>query len=226
MIDSPTPARWTRHLVHRTERTRTTWKFRIGVVILIGLVVWLSRDWWTVAVATSLVCEANGAPSDAILVENFDPDYLVFERARNLRREGLASRVLVPVHMDGDGAPNDVAVGIAEVMARISRLGPMEIVPIRNVEPYTLNAARDLLAYLQREQIRSVTIVAPPFRSRRSLLVYDSTFGPAGIAVRCVPARGGYTVDDWSQAWHGIQVVVEQWSKLQYYRFWVLPRAG
>ena len=45
------------------------------------VVVWLTRGWWTVAIARSLVCDANGAPSDAILVENFDPDYLVFERA-------------------------------------------------------------------------------------------------------------------------------------------------
>lgn len=194
--------------------------------MIVGLAAWLSRGWWTVAVAASLVCEAEQAPSDAILVENFDPDYLVFEQARNLRREGLAPRVLVPVPMGPDGAPNDVAVGIAEVMARISRLGPMEVIAMRQEEPFTLNTARQLLDYLQRERIRSVLVVAPPFRSRRSMLVYGATFGPAGIAVRCVPARAGYTAENWSRAWHGIQVVAEQWMKLQYYRFWVMPRWG
>ena len=62
--------------------------------------VWLTHGWWTVAVARSLVCDANAAPSDAILVENFDSDYLVFERAANLRRAGFAPRVLVPVLAD------------------------------------------------------------------------------------------------------------------------------
>lgn len=227
MSSCPTLPPWTRHFVRRSERLRTTWRLRAGVLLLVGLAAWLPRDWWTTAIARSLVCEAETAPSDAILVENFDPDYLVFERARNLRREGLAPRVLVPVQMDGDGAPNDVAVGVAEVMARISRLGPMEIVATRQVEPITLTSSRDVLAYLQRERIRSVIVVAPPFRSRRSALVYRATFGPAGIAVRCVPARGGHTVENWSRAWHGIQDVTEQWFKLQYYRFWVLPwRSG
>jgi hypothetical protein len=30
-------------------------------------------------------------------------------------------------------------------------------------------------------------------------------------------------VNNWTQTWHGIQDVVEQWLKLQYYRLWVLP---
>ena len=65
------------------------------------------------AIGRSLVCDASLAPSDAILVENFDPDYLLFERARQLRRAGLAARVLVPVPTDrGSQEPNDVALGI------------------------------------------------------------------------------------------------------------------
>ena len=143
------------------------------------------------AIGRSLVCDASLAPSDAILIENFDPDYLLFERARELRRAGLAARVLVPVHTDrGTQEPNDVALGFAEVMARISRVGSIEVIPIREVEPISLNAARDIQRYLEREHIRSVIVVAPLFRSRRSALIYGATLGSAGIAVRCEPVQG------------------------------------
>jgi hypothetical protein len=44
------------------------------------------------------VCPEEIAPSDIILVENFEPDYLVFKRAAALQLAGVASRafVLVP----------------------------------------------------------------------------------------------------------------------------------
>jgi len=31
-------------------------------------------------------------------------------------------------------------------------------------------------------------------------------------------------VTTWTREWHGIQSVVEEWLKLQYYRLYVLPR--
>ena len=178
MHETPNARRWTRHLFYRAEQTRTTWKFRFGFVVLVLAAVWLARGWWSVAVANSLVCNPDIAPSDAILVENFDPDYLLFERARQLRRASFASRVLVPIRADLNTLqPGAVALGTAEVMARIAHLGPFEIVPVREVEPVSLNAARDILRFLEREHIRSVIVVSPLFRSRRSALVYAATLG-------------------------------------------------
>jgi len=224
MGNSSTGARWTRHLVYRAEHTRTTWKLRLGLLALVAAVVWLPRGWWTVAVARSLVCEATSAPSDAILVENFDQDYLVYERASSLRRARLAGRVIVPIPADPNTlAPNDVALGTAEVMAKISRLGPFDVIPVREVEPVSLNVARDVLRFVQQEKIRSVIVVAPLFRSRRSALVYGATLGAAGVTVTCQPTRSQYHVDTWTRSWHGIQDVVQQWIKLQYYRLYVLP---
>jgi hypothetical protein len=112
-------------------------------------------------------------------------------------------------------------------MERISGAGPIEVIPIRQAEPITLNAARDIQRYLERERIRSVITVTPLFRSRRSQLIYGATLGRAGVAVRCEPVQGSRGVDSWTRSWHGIQGVVEQWMKLQYYRIFVLPfRSG
>jgi hypothetical protein len=170
------------------------------------------------------VCEPSRQPSDAILVDNFDPDYLLFERARELRRAGTASRVLVPVTVDpATGAPNAVAVAITNALAGLSRVGSIEQVPIRQTEPITLNAARDIHQYLSRRHIHSVVVVTPLFRSRRSALIYGATLGRAGIRVSCVPGAGPHEVGTWTRTWHGIQNVAEQWLKLLYYRLYVLP---
>jgi hypothetical protein len=224
MRESPDAPRWTRHFVYRTEHTRTTWKFRVGLLVLVVVAAWLTRGWLTVAIARSLVCEANGAPSDAILVENFDPDYLTFERATQLRRDGFASRVLVPSPGDPDTSETKgVERAMAEMLAKLARLGAFDIVPIREVEPISLNAARDVLRFVEREHIRSVIVVAPRFRSRRSALVYEATLGRAGITVRCEPVQEAQNVNTWTRSWHGVQNVAEQWVKLQYYRLYVLP---
>lgn len=214
---------WSRHFFHRSEHFRTTWKFRCGLVALFVAIVWLTSAWWTIAVARSLVCESDAAPSDAILIENFDPDYLLFERAAELRRKGLAPRVLVPVRADPSSAPNLVGLGTAKVMATVAHLDTMDVVPFREVEPISLNAAYDVLSFLRQQHLRSVIVVSPNFRSKRSSLVYAATLGRAGIAVTCEPVQGVTGVESWTASLHGIQNVVEQWAKLQYYRLYVLP---
>jgi len=224
MREPSTASRWTRHLFYRAEHTRTTWKLRLGLLALVVLALWLTNGWWTQSIARSLVCDASLAPSDAILVDNFDPDYLVFKRATQLRRAGLAARVLVPIRTDpGTQEPDDVALGTAQLMARIARIGEIEIVPTRGAEPITLNAARDVQSFLEREHIRSVIVVTPLFRSQRSALVYGATLGRAGTTVQCDPVQGSHGVGTWTRSSHGIQDVVEQWLKLHYYRLYVLP---
>jgi hypothetical protein len=119
--------------------------------------------------------------------------------------------------------PNAVALGTVQVMASISRIGAIEIVPTRQSEPITLHAAYDAQRFLEREHVRSVIVVSPLFRSRRSALVNAATLGRAGITVHCEPVREAHHVDNWTSSWHGIQEVSEQWVKLVYYRVYALP---
>ena len=185
---------------------------------------WSTSGWWSVAVAESLVCEANAAQSDAILVENFDPDYLTFETAARLRHARIAPRVLVPVAADGDPRqPKGVQLGISELLANLAHVGPIDVIPTREVEPISLNAARDVLRFIKRDGVQSVVVVSPLFRSRRSTIVYEATLGAAGITVRCEPSQHNQNPHTWTQSLHGIQNVAEQWTKLQYYRIYVLP---
>ena len=210
--------------MYRSERLRTTWTFRFGLLALSLVAIWLTSGWWTEALGRSLVCGQSVAPSDAILIENFDQDYLLFQRARELRHAGLAARVLVPVSTDpGTLSPNAVELGIVKVMANISQIGEVEIIPVRQVEPITINAFRDVRQFLEREQIHSIIVVTPLFRSRRSDLIVGATLRRFGISVHCQPVQGWRGVNDWTRSWHGVQEVTEQWLKLQYYRVRILP---
>ncbi|HEX9285179.1 MAG TPA: hypothetical protein VF879_05870 [Nitrospirales bacterium] len=151
-----------------------------------------------------------------MLVENFDPHYLPFERAAELRRAGVASRVLVPTQA------NIVSKGIAELMTRLAGIPNPEIIQVREIEPISLNLAYQIRDFLVKEQLRSVIIVTAGFRSKRSSLVYHAVLDPYGIKVRCLPVFGNITPENWTGTWHGIQDVTQQFLKLQYYRFYVL----
>src|SRR5436189_4511758 len=88
---------WRRHLYYRTECVKTTWKLRVGVLAVIIAAGALSHRLSEDHIARSLICDGDLAPSDIILVENFDPNYVLFERAAALQKAGIAPRIVVPV---------------------------------------------------------------------------------------------------------------------------------
>ena len=153
-----------------------------------------------------------------VLIENFDPNYLLFERAEALVREGLSPRVIIAVH--GNGA---VPKGIAELMSRAAHLENFEIVPIPEQEPITLNTVMDLKAYLLSHSVSSILVVTDGFRSQRAFLIYDRLVRPAGIRFSIIPVFGLKDVHNWRKSWHGIQDVTLEFGKLWYYRLFVLP---
>jgi hypothetical protein len=215
---------WRRHFFYTKESVKTTWKLRAAILVVVVIAGVLTHGFWASQIGGSLVCAEDLAPSDAILVENFDPTYLVFERAAALERAGIARRILVPVQSSGvPGVANAFSGGLAELMARRARLQNWELIPISGIEPISLNAAAQIRDHLAADPIKSLIVVTPGFRSRRSSLVYRAVLGGAGMHVRCVPVFGTGNRDRWTDTWHGIEVVGEQFVKLQYYRFYVLP---
>jgi hypothetical protein len=200
---------------------------KVGLVSLIVVVaVWLSTPLWAAAIGRSLVCAEDVAPSDAMLLENFDANFLVFERAAELEKARLVRMAFVPVEASGPAVANPVSIGIAELMARQARLRSWRAIPIIQIEPISLNAALQIRTRLAAENIKSLIVITPLFRSRRSSLVYRAMLAPAGIVVRCVPVSRGGSPGSWTKSWHGVQQVIEEFIKLQYYRFYVLPFHG
>jgi hypothetical protein len=216
-------AGWSRHFFHRKESLRATWKLRLAVVGLIVPIL-LTRGIWTEWIAQGLVCDADIAPSDALLIENFDPDYLLFEHAETLRRSGVAPRVFAFVEKGrGPGGLNGISQGFTAILADAAHLPSAEFIPISATsEPITLNVAHQIRDYLTARHVKSIVLVTRNFRSRRSLLIYDSVLSKAGIRVGCAPVVGMETAENWTETNHGMADVVLQFIKLQYYRLWVL----
>jgi hypothetical protein len=103
-------------------------RWRWAVPLVIGLAAAATHGWWLPWIGQSLVCAGQVTPSEALLVENFDPDYRLFERAATLQRGGVSARVLVPTPtaaIDSDEA-NPVDRGIVELMARFARVRNLE----------------------------------------------------------------------------------------------------
>jgi uncharacterized SAM-binding protein YcdF (DUF218 family) len=216
---------WRRHFFYTKESVKTTWKLRATILVVVIIAGVLTHGFWVTQIGRSLVCAEDLVPSDAILVENFDPSYPVFERAAALERAGIAPRILVPVESSGEpGVANVFSGGLAELMARRARLRNWEVIPITGIEPISLNAAAQIRDHLVANPIKSLIVVTPGFRSRRSSLVYRAVLGDVGVHVHCVPVFVTQNPDRWTDTWHGVEAVGEQFVKLQYYRFYVLPR--
>jgi hypothetical protein len=214
---------WWRHLFYRRESWRSTWKLRLSVLVVGTSMLWITKDEWTLKIGQSLVCQERIEHSDALLVENFDPDYLIFERSAELEKAQIATRAFVPAPVEiGSEIPNVVSKEIAGVMAGIAHLPNMQVISMQESEPISLNAARQIRDFLHREHVRSIIVVAPGFRSRRSFLVYTTVLASAGITVGCAPVFGLTNVRNWTATWHGIQNVGLQFAKLLYYRLYVL----
>jgi hypothetical protein len=215
---------WQRHFFYRKEVWKTTWKFKLAALVLILIVLASTKRVLSVPLAQSLVCDEKSNPSEALLLENFDADYLVFERAEHLRRAGVASRILVPILGERkEDLQNSYQVDFVKAMARVARLPHIELIPVPNrAEPISLNAAKQIRDFLVQEKIKSVVVVAPGFRSRRSELIYSTVFSPSGIRVGCAPTKGTLTPETWTNTWHGMQEFIEQFVKLQYYRFYAI----
>jgi hypothetical protein len=187
------------------------------------LTIFATRNFWLMSIGSGLVCHQRLTQSEAILVEDFEPDYILFEKAATLRKANFASRVIVPVQVSHESEQwNAVAVAIAELKAQMAQIPEPEIVPIHATEPITLNTTYAIRDYLAKEHVRTVIVVASGFRSKRSSMIYDAVLTPAGITISCVPVFTGAATHNWPRSWHGIEEVSEQFLKLQYYRFYVL----
>ena len=198
-----TTSRLLHHFVYRKVSLKTTWKCRLLILMFVVLFAFLTRVFWIPWIGRSLVCREDVAASDAILVENFDPDYRVFERAAALQKAGFSGRILIPTEASEHDpeVADTISRGITELMSRTARL--------ENT----------------REHLGSVVVVTPGFRSRRSSLIYRAVLTPAGVQTHCMPVVGEHAIENWAATWHGIEDVTEQLVKLEYYRFYVLPLA-
>lgn len=215
--------RWARYFVTRKEVVKTTWTFKAALVVVLVLVVYLTESFWTQSVAGSLICEHTERleRADALLIDDFESDYSLFGRTRQLQDAGFGPLAIAPVNVV-NGSISTVSEAVVDALARLARLGNLKMVPVSDVEPISLNTALHVRQFVKENGIASVTVVTPAFRSRRSMMIYAAVLNPAGVSTQCVPVYGR-GMQEWTRTWHGMQDVALQFAKLQYYRWYVLP---
>jgi len=218
-------SRWARYFVTKKEVVKTTWAFKAALTTALVLMVYLTEPAWAHAVAESLICgqDEHLARVDAILIDDFESDYVLFERARHLQEAGVSSRIIAPVNVLTDGSISPVSQAVVDVLARQARVRFVSTVPVGDGEPISLNAAFRIKRFVTENGIRSLMVVTPAFRSERSMMIYRAVLEPVGASAHCAPVFGGRTPENWTRTWHGIQDVALQFGKLQYYRWYVLP---
>ena len=172
----------------------------------------------------SLVCEDPLAPSDAVLVESWGKPFLAgLSHAAALQREGYAGRTIVVrlIPRENEFMSPEAMEQIWELYCQSVGLRNTEVAAVKQVEPITLNMARQVGQLLKGQQIKSVRLVSPVFHSKRSLLSYREILEPLGIRVRCTPVSGAIDRYYWWKTNHDIVMVIEEFLKLQYYRIFV-----
>lgn len=215
---------WKHESDYREVRYRATRKLRLLATVLLLALLVVTRPWWAPSLGQSLVCSMPTEKPDLILIDNLDTNYLLFEKARDLAREGRDAPVLVPVSASGKNPEmsNPVSREFAEVMIRLARIEKVEILPVKHEEPITLNTARQVSERLTGRGVKSLLILTSGFKSKRIHLIFSHVLSQTGIETYCLPVWGSHRPENWAETWHGAQEVFLQLVKLGYYWLWVL----
>jgi uncharacterized SAM-binding protein YcdF (DUF218 family) len=228
---SPMWPRLVAFAVRRETVWKTTWAFRLSVVVGLALVWAISWHFWLTLAGAALVERDALERVDVIIVEvTVVPSLSGLKHAAKLYRAGYAPRVFLTRYIPNDRldasglqVPQDFA-DVLKVYAAEARL-PLSVVdtiPIGVSDPVTLNTARQVAAYCAAQGIRSAIVVAPLFHSRRSELTYRHFFKPLGIRVLSQPFESGQQITNWWRTKEGWLTVVQESVELLYYRLFVL----
>jgi len=203
---------------------RTTWKFRLTLILTVFLLAWVTRGLWGPAIGQSLVCGGDLKKSQAIVIANFDVDYLLFKWAGALERRGFGDRVIIPVKYSkrDESKPNEADKAVAEALCGVADIKAPLFLPVIEKEPISYHVARQVGEKLEKDRIRSVIIVSSALRSKRDFLIFKKVLAEKGITVTCAPVLGEKTPANWMNSWHGVQDVFLQTGKLWYYRLKLL----
>ncbi len=211
--------------LYKEEVVKTTWKLRITLFAVFMIFCLVTGRFWLVWVGQSLIYEDKLAPTDVILVENFEAPFLAgLSRAVKLRDEGYSERILVVrlIPRESRFISSNFLGQVWDSYCQAVGIDDPEIVAVEQVEPVTKNMAKQLASTLKKTSVESAILISGIFHSKRSCLVYREVLEPLGIQLRCLPVSGAVDPDHWWKTSHDALYVVEEFLKLQYYRLFVL----
>jgi len=210
---------------YKAEVVKTTWKLRITLLVFLLIFCLVTGRFWLLLVGRSLIYEDKLVPSDVILVENFEAPFLAgLSQAVRLQDAGYSERILVVrlIPRESRFISSTFLGQVWDSYCQAVGIHDPEIVVVEQVEPITLNMAKQLTSTLKKTSVESAILISGIFHSKRSCLTYREVLEPLGIQLSCLPVSGTVDPDHWWQTSHDALYVIEEFLKLQYYRLFVL----
>jgi hypothetical protein len=209
----------------RREARRLRFRYRAGLLVLILGLGWLSAPVWLPFVADPLVADYAGAPAEVVVAEAWHS--LDVRMARDIASVCRGRRIYVVLDGVDSDDPEETPDRFARSLARLAKAGvdtalvTLLLTPKRPDTPgYTSFYARHVRERMERDGVRSLTLVTGYFHSRRSHLIYRRAFAGSGIAIDCYPSSLGSDRADWWRMHAGMLSVLTEYIKMFYY----LPR--
>lgn len=211
----------------KKEVWRLRWRFRLAIILLLALLLWLLRVPSLRFISSVLSAEYAGLPTEAIVIEawlavSFDDA----ERVASIYDNQLIYVILnEETDLDTDfgfkldreavSINNLVQAGIKAEHIRII------VTPERVDSPgQTSHHAHNLRKHLEQDGIQSYTLATVWYHSQRSCLIYRNVFAQSStkqVEIDCYPLPEEYGPDNW---WHyrtGMIDVVMESLKFVYY---------
>ena len=211
----------------KKEVWRLRWRFRLAIILLLAVLLWLLRVPSLRFISSVLTAEYARLPTEALVIEawlavSFDDA----ERVASIYDNQLIYVILneedeldtdfgFKLDREGVSINNLVQAGIKAQHIRII------ITPERvDLPGQTSHHAQNLRTHLEQDGIQSYTLATVWYHSRRSCLTYRNVFAQTGtkqVEIDCYPLPKEYGPDEW---WHyrsGMIDVAMESLKFGYY---------
>lgn len=188
------------------KRRRLLWA-SLGLFLLLCALV-LSD-----APARFLIVEDPPAVSDAVVVMAGDPDYERTLTAARLVRNKQARLLILT---GGQPGPGDGAESLRQVALQ-EGIDP-SLIRMETTSHSTREALLALRPILDREGVKSITLVTSPYHQRRTFWSARRAW-PGRVLYNCPASPSGWVPQGWWRAARSRRIVVSEYGKLLYYGF-------
>lgn len=187
------------------NRRKTLWLV-LGLLLLAYLMLW--------AAGAFLVVGDRVRPADAIvLLSGGDEGRL--EEAVRLYESGAANRLLITETgaIPEGGGPR--ASTLLQRQAQAAGIPESVISTTMGRSASTADEAEAVLAFCDRQGLRSVLVVTDPYHTRRTQMIFASAFSGSGVQVMVRSVRGHwYQPSIWMFSLRGWRATVMEYAKL------------
>ncbi|OGG57283.1 MAG: hypothetical protein A3F84_02170 [Candidatus Handelsmanbacteria bacterium RIFCSPLOWO2_12_FULL_64_10] len=211
----------------RREVRRLRLRFKVGLIAVALGAAWLLAPLYLPLIADPLVVDYKGLETEALVAEGwFALDHSRARAIARVCRNGQRVYVIVneKAEIEDDygfklDRPGLSMLNLARAGGDTSGVTVLLMYRPPDIPGNTALYAVQLRDRLQRDGVRSFTLVTDSFHSRRSYLIYSRAFAGSGVTIDCYPSPITFDRDNWWRKSSGMQYIMAEYVKLIYYFF-------